>query len=70
MAKERELVTTFVPIRSLEDYTVGEGTSSMGQVSQSVVGAVTPGQSRKRAFLRLMKKQEGRETLLVSAEAA
>jgi hypothetical protein len=64
MAEKRKLVTTFIPTRSLEDY--GEGSSAVNQQHASAVTAFDAGQSRKRAFLRLIRKQEGRETLLVS----
>lgn len=65
MSGQRDLVTTFVPARSLEDYDGMQGSSSRTEKRPATLAAaMTPGQSRRRALIRLIRRQEGRETLL------
>jgi hypothetical protein len=61
MSGQRDLVTTFVPARSLEDY---DGERASSSEKEKRPPNVAPGQSRRRALIRLIGRQEGRETLL------
>ena len=58
------MVTTFIPHRSLED-DEGRAGPEAGSHALALVAAVTPSQSRRRALIRLVRNQEGREVLLV-----
>ncbi|UZJ54123.1 hypothetical protein CBS101457_003443 [Exobasidium rhododendri] len=60
------MVTTFIPYRSPEAEDNGDdnvGSSSTNSVA-SVILAIRPSQSRRNALLRLIKNQEGRESIL------
>lgn len=63
MSRKQTLVTTFVPSRSLDEDEMREMRDGP---APSLVAALTPSQSRRKALVRLIRNHQGRDVLLVS----